>query len=125
MTKITINRAVTRSFFIAALACLLFSIASAQRKERLVDSWQPTHFDVGTTFDDALSQITSATTTTDVLTRKGNVSMIDLDFGAMTVSGVTVDGRAAKFVRHDEKLDVFLTAPARLNQTLRISVNYS
>ncbi|MEO8573082.1 MAG: M1 family metallopeptidase [Pyrinomonadaceae bacterium] len=125
MRKITTRRAVIRSFFTAALACLLFSISFAQRKERLIDSWQPTHFDVAVTFDRALSQITSATTTIDVKVRKGNLTIVDLDFGTLAVSGVAVDGRAVKFAQHDQKLDVFLTAPARVNQRLRVSVNYS
>ena len=125
MTTITRRRPVARSFFIAALACLLFSVSFAQRKERLIDSWQPTHFDVGIIFDRTLSRITSATTVIDVRVRKGNLAMVDLDFGTMPVSGVTINGRAAKFAQHDEKLDVFLATPARSNQTLRISVNYS
>src|SRR5215216_3625213 len=106
MRKITSIRAVARSFFAAVLACILLSSLSAQRKERFIDSWQPTHFDVGITFDRALSQITSATTTIDVRARKANLSVVDFDFGTMAVSGVTIDGRAAKFAQHDEKLDV-------------------
>ncbi|HUR98209.1 MAG TPA: M1 family metallopeptidase [Pyrinomonadaceae bacterium] len=125
MGKIMDHRRVERSFFIAIVACLLFSSAFAQRKERLVDSWQPTHFDVAITFDGTLSQIASATTAIDVRARKGDVGVIDLDFGTMPVAGVTVDGRAVKFAQHDEKLDVFLPTPTRLNQTLRVSVNYS
>ena len=125
MRKITGNRAIARSFFTAVLAVLLVSSLSAQRKERLIDSWQPTHFDVGVTFDNSLSKLTSATTTIGVRARKNGLTMIDLDFGSMPVSSVTIDGNAAKYTQHDEKLDVFLTVPARLNQTLRISVNYS
>jgi len=125
MRKIIGNRAVTRSVFTAVLAFLLFSSLSAQRKERIVDSWQPTHFDVAVTFDNSLSKLASATTTIDVRARKNDLAMVDLDFGSMTVSSVTIDGQAAKYAQHDEKLDVFLNAPARLDQTIRISVNYS
>ncbi|MEO8043142.1 MAG: M1 family metallopeptidase, partial [Acidobacteriota bacterium] len=117
--------AVRRSIFAAILGCLLFSSLIAQRKERVIESWQPTHFDVVINFDRDLSQVTSATTTIDVRARKGHVAMVDLDFGSMQVSAVRVDGRSARFAQHDEKLDVFLEAPARLNQSLRISVNYS
>jgi aminopeptidase N len=125
MRKITRHRPIARSVFIAALACLLFSVSSAQRRERVIDAWQPTHFDVGIAFDPMLSGITSATTAIDVRVRKEKLAMVDLDFGTMPVSSVTVNGRAAKFSQHDEKLDVFLATPPRLNQTLRISVNYS
>ena len=118
-------KTITRSFFISILVCLLLSGVFAQRKERTVDSWQPTHFDVGVTFDNTLSKITSATATIDVRSRKNDLAVVDLDFGSMPISSVTIDGRAAKYAQHDEKLDVFLTTPARLHQTLRISVNYS
>ena len=119
------RKTIRRSFYTAILGCLLFSGSFAQRKERLVDSWQPTHFDVAITFDRSLSQIASAVTTIDVRSRKDNLAMVDLDFGSMPVSGVAIDGRPARFERHDEKLDVFLAVPARRNQKLRISVNYS
>jgi aminopeptidase N len=91
----------------------------------VVDAWQPTHFDVAITFDNALSRITSATTTINVKSRKSDLATVDLDFGSMPVSAVTVDGRSARFVQHDEKLDLTLDSPARLNQNLRVSVTYS
>ena len=125
MRKIIGNRMFARSVFTAVLALMLFASLQAQRKERIVEAWQPTHFDVGVTFDNSLSKITSATTSIDVRARKNDLAMIDLDFGSMAVSSVTIDGQAAKYAQHDEKLDVFLNAPARMDQTIRISVNYS
>ena len=119
------RKTIKRSFFIAILGSLLFSNSFAQRKERLIDSWAPTHFDVGITFDRSLSRIASAITMIDLRSQKDNLSMVDLDFGSMPVSGVEVDGRAVRFEQHDEKLDVFLTVPARRDQKLRMSINYS
>jgi aminopeptidase N len=119
------QKTIRRSLLTAIFLCTLFSGLTAQRKERVVDSWQPTHFDIGITFDDSLTRIASATTTIAVRSRNNDLATIDLDFGSMPVSAVMVDGKAAKFTQHDEKLDVFLTPPARLNQNLRISVNYS
>ena len=118
-------KTITRSFFIAVLVCLLLPGVFAQRKERTIDSWQPTHFDVGVTFDKSLSKITSATTAIDVRARKNDLAIIDLDFGSMPISSVTINGRAVKYEQRDEKLDVILATPARVDQTLRISVNYS
>jgi aminopeptidase N len=125
MKLITRQNMILRPLFSVLLGCLLFSSLIAQRKERVVDSWQPTHFDIAITFDNSLSRIASATTTIDVRSRKDELTTVDLDFGSMPVSGVTVDGRSAKFAQHDEKLDVMLDTPARANQNLRISVNYS
>jgi aminopeptidase N len=114
-----------QALFTAVLALLLFSSLSAQRKERFVDSWQPTHFDVRVAFDNSLSRLTSATTTIDVRVRKNGLSVVDLDFGSMTILRVTIDGREAKYAQHEEKLDVFLNSPAVAGRTIKISVNYS
>lgn len=125
MKTITRQNVIPRSILTVLVGCLLISSLIAQRKERVVDSWQPTHFDISITFDNSLSQIVSATTTIDVRSRKDRLTTVDLDFGSMPVSEVTVDGRSAKFAQHDEKLDVMLDTPSRVNQNLRISVSYS
>jgi len=53
-------------------------------------------------------QVTSAITDVSVLIDQDRVDTIDLDFGLMPVSSVSVDGQRVRFVQHDEKLDVFL-----------------
>jgi aminopeptidase N len=96
-----------------------------QRKERLLDAWQPTHYDIAVVFDSSLSTIAKATTRVDLVTRQNDVRMIDLDFGTMPVSSVSVNNTSAKFVQHDEKLDVQLASPAQKGQRLSITVKYS
>lgn len=113
---------ITRSLL---LGLLLFSHALAQRVERNSDAWSPSHFDIRLRFDAALSRVESAVTTIDIRAKKEGLTMFDLDFGTMPVSAVKVDGRAAKFIAHDEKLDVYLDGPTRRDQTLRVSVTYS
>src|SRR5262245_23305089 len=115
-------RLITRSLL---LACLLFSQALAQRVERVADVWSPTHFNVQIRFDPTLTRLDSAVATIDIRSKKDGLTMFDLDFGSMPVSGVTVDGRTAKFVAHDEKLDVYLHAPTRRDQVVKVSVSYS
>lgn len=110
---------------ICLLVCFLFVSVQAQRTERLIDAWQPNHFDVAVVFDSELSQITSATTDVTVTVLKNDVTMIDLDFGTMPVSAVKVNNQLARFAQHNEKLDVYLTNPAQKNQKLNISVSYS
>lgn len=111
-----------------AVLAVVFSIlpaAAQKRRERLIDSWQPLHFDIKLTFDPDLSRINSAETDVTVVVRQNNIAKIDFDFGTMPVSGVKVNNENARFTQHDEKLDVYLTAPAQANQKLNISVFYS
>ncbi len=109
----------------ALLLLLLFVSAQAKRQERLIETWQPLHFDVKIVFDDNLSRLASATTDVTILIRQNDVTKIDFDFGTMPVSAVRVDNEAAKFAQTGEKLDVYLTKPAKQNQKINISVTYS
>jgi aminopeptidase N len=112
-------------FLLFIFILLSFSLVLAERKERLLDTWQPTHFEINLTFNDALSELTAVTTEVTVLIRKNDVSLIDFDFGKMPVKAVTVDGQTAKFEQHDNKLDVHLASPAKEKQQLKIAVTYS
>ncbi len=103
----------------------LITPARAERHERLIDSWQPLHFEINLVFDNGLSKINSATAEVKVLILKDEVTKIDFDFGTMPVSSVRVNHETVRFAQHDEKLDVYLSQPARKNQELNISVTYS
>ncbi len=107
------------------LFVLLFVSAQAERRERLIETWQPLHFDIKLIFDKSLSRIDSATTDVTILIRRNNVTKIDFDFGTMPVSAVKIDNESAKFAQHDENLDVYLTNPAEQNRKIKISVTYS
>src|SRR5262245_60270161 len=96
-------------FFVAVLS----QAALAERHERLIDGWRPVHFDVSLAFNDSLSELASVKTDVTVTAVKKDVVMIDLDFGKMPVKSVLVDGSVARFAQHDEKLDVYLSGPAR------------
>lgn len=115
----------SRSAQIILLTVFLLTFVWAQRHERLIDSWQPTHFDVNLVFDYGLSQINSATTEVTVLVRQNDLTKIDFDFGKMPVSAVKINNEIARFAQHDEKLDVYLTQPAAKDSQLKISVTYS
>ena len=109
----------------ALINLFLLSPLLAERKEHLIESWQPTHFDVKIAFDDNLSRINFATTEVTILIKQNEVTKIDFDFGTMPVSAVKIDNETAKFAQTGEKLDVYLTKPANKNQELKISVTYS
>lgn len=108
---------------LVALFLFTTSLAYAARVERLIDSWQPKHYVLNITLDDQLSAIVSATARIDVLILKPT-TLVDLDFGELTVDAVTVDSKPASFTHRDGKLKIDLTAPASPGTRLQISVNY-
>lgn len=118
-----------QKFLPIILAGFLFALLSltifGQRRERLIEAWQPLRFDVKLVFDNELSSLSAATADVEVLIRQNEVTKIDFDFGTMPVNGVKINGETAKFAQYDRKLDVFFTQPAQKNQKLNISVSYS
>lgn len=119
------TRNLTRSASVILLLIFFCGAANVERIERLIESWQPTHFDVALTFDNELSQITAARADVSILVLKNDVTSIDFDFGSMPVSAVQVNNETARFVQREGKLDVYLAAPAQNNQKLIVSVFYS
>ncbi|HEV2827755.1 MAG TPA: hypothetical protein VGW76_09120, partial [Pyrinomonadaceae bacterium] len=63
------------------LAFIFVTSAFAARTERLVDGWKPTNYKVSLTFNDALTEITSAKTEITIVALKDSLGKIDLDFG--------------------------------------------
>ncbi len=123
--KIPRITSLTRCILSVSIVVAFFSMpALSQRQERLVDTWKPTHFEVDLTFDKDLTSL-QARTTVDISVLKDGTSLIDLDFGTMPVSAVTIGNTPAQFRQHDRKLDVTLASPVNRSQTLRISVTYA
>lgn len=113
-------RLISVAFILLLSACGV----SAQRRERVVDTWRPLHYDVNLTFDDQLSQLASARTDIKVEVLAPSIDKVDLDFGEMPVDSVLVAGTAAKFERTAERLNVLLPAAAARGNKLDITVNY-
>src|SRR5438552_1836402 len=116
------SRSVVLPLFVIAL---LAHVAYADRHERLIDTWQPTHFDIALTLNDQLSQISTARADISVLVRKKKLAVVDFDFGIMPVSSVKVDGETARFSQRGEKLDVYLPREVAIWRVLEISIVYS
>ncbi len=119
------KKIVARNLLLISLVFLFSFSIHAERKERLLDTWQPTHFEINLTFGDALTELTTVTTEVTILIRKNDVSLIDFDFGKMPVKTVTVDGQTARFEQYENKLDVRLMQPAKEKQQLKIAITYS
>ena len=115
----------TKRFATSLLLLLIVcSIASAVRVERLIDTWQPKHYVVSLTLNDQLSEIVSGSARIDVLVLK-KTSLIDLDFGELRTSRVTVDSKPASFTHKNGKLAITLAEPANPGTKLVVEVAYS
>jgi aminopeptidase N len=111
----------------AATLLLTLAIVSqsfAARAERLVDSWKPTNYNVSLSFNDKLTEITSARAEITILLLKDSLSQIDLDFGDLPVDALTVNNQPAPFERAAGRLNIKLSQPARRGASLVIVVSY-
>jgi len=101
----------------------LWPVSYAVRVERLVDAWQPKHYDLNITLNDQLSEITTATARIEVSVLKPT-SLIDLDFGELTVDSVTLDTKPVTFTHNDGSLRVTLPQRAAAGARLTLTVQY-
>ncbi|MDX6447216.1 MAG: aminopeptidase [Blastocatellia bacterium] len=116
----------SRLFPLAAilfLLCLPLSL-SAQRRERVVDSWRPLHYDVALTFNDRLTELSAARTEITVEVLATTLTKIDLDFGELPVDAVMIEGSPVRFERKPDVLDVFLSGAAKRGDKLILRINY-
>jgi len=108
----------------ALVVCCALS-AFAQRRERVVDTWRPLHYDVKLVFDQQLSLLEQARTEITGLILKDNVEAIDLDFGAMEIDSIVTENRQARFERKpDEVLTVSLGRATRVGDKFNIAITY-
>jgi len=112
----------------ALLVALIFlsSVTSslATRHERQIDSWKPLNYNVRLTLNDQITEITNARTEITITTLTDQVSILDLDFGEMTIDSVSVNNRSAQFEHPAELLKVKLPQTAAKGARLLIVVVY-
>jgi aminopeptidase N len=121
-TKFSIGLLVAALLPVLILSC--FTQAVAVRRERLIDSWRPLNYNVSLTFNDQLSEITSARADITILSLKDGLSQIDLDFGEMAVDSVTINSQAAPYERSRELLSIKLPRATRKDTRLMVVVAY-
>lgn len=119
-------KAVTSCFRFVTLALLFLtpSAASAARRERLIDTWKPTHYNVHITLNNELTEIRKARTEVTIVTLKPGVSVIDLDFGELSIDSVTLNQRATRFKHSSGVLQVSLPRTVSKGTRLIVVVNY-
>jgi aminopeptidase N len=111
-------------------ACSLFAAlafiapALGQRRERLIDTWKPLHYEVAISLNDELTEIAKAQTEITAQILKDNVSMIDLDFGSLPIDSVAIGVKPARYERKPEVLNVFLGRAANAGDKVKIVVTY-
>jgi len=119
------SRAIAYRAACGLFAALVFiTPALGQRRERVIDTWKPLHYDVAISLNDQLTEIERAQTEVTALILKDKVSMIDLDFGSMPIDSVTVGARPARYESKPETLNVFLTQVAHAGDKVTLVVTY-
>ncbi len=114
---------------LSLLAAILFLLSlplglAAQRRERVVDSWRPIHYDVALTLNDQLTELSAARTEITLEVLAANLTKIDLDFGELAIDAVTVSGSPARFERQPDLLDVMLERTAKRGDKLSLTITY-
>jgi aminopeptidase N len=114
-----------KPFRLSLLLLFIFigtAATNAARVERLIETWQPKHYLVNITLNDQLSEI-SATVRIDALILKPT-TLIDLDFGELTIDTVTVDSKPTPFTHRDGKLHINLPQRSQPGAVHAITVQY-
>ncbi len=123
-SKIRISTIAFRAACGLFAALLFITPALAQRRERVIDTWKPLHYDVAITLNDQLTEIAKARTEITALILKDNVTLIDLDFGSMAIDAVTIGVQPVRYERKPELLDVLLVHIAHAGDKVSIVVTY-
>lgn len=113
-----------RSFVVALLLLSVFTLTLGQRRERLVDTWRPMHYDVSLRLNDQLTELTYAETDIAIEVLKAPLSVIDLDFGQMTIDSVLYMNKPIRYEQMDGKLNVYLPQPKNEHDVFTLEVTY-
>jgi aminopeptidase N len=123
MTNNPLRYRTARPSFLLLLIALSVQVVFGLRKERLVDTWRPTHYEVTLTLNEQLSEISSASTRIEVVAVK-KLSLIDFDFGDLTTDRVTLDSKPVTFVHKNGRLEIPLQTPVIAGTRLIVTIDY-
>lgn len=97
--------------------------ALAARRERLIDTWRPKHFNVNITLNKQLTEISAAQVRIDIVAVK-QLASVDLDFGDLVTDKVLVDDNEVTYVHQNGKLNVTLGKSVSPGTNLTVTVLY-
>ena len=100
-----------------------FTTSLAIRREHVVDAWRPVNYIVSITVNDRLNEIVAASAQIKISALK-KVSLIDLDFGDLTIDSVKVNSNSTPFEHKNGQLNVKLVESADAGTNLTVTVNY-
>jgi len=100
-----------------------FTTSLAVRREHVVDAWRPVNYIVSITVNDRLNEIVAASAQIKISALK-KVSLIDLDFGDLTIDSVKVNSNSTPFEHKNGQLNVKLVESADAGTNLTVTVNY-
>lgn len=95
-----------------------------QRRERVVDSWKPLHYNITLSFNSQVTELANARTEITIEVLAQSLTTVDLDFGEMAIDGVTISDSPVQFSRTSERLNIALPQPAKRGAKLKITINY-
>ena len=124
MTPATIRSSLARLLLLSILLLTFASTAISVRRERLIDTWKPLHYDVNIHLNEDLSEVTSAKTEVSLLVLKDNLTQIDFDFGTMPVTTVTLDGAVVPYERPVGRLNVKPLKALSRNSRVVVAISY-
>lgn len=110
--------------FAAALAIVFVTQSFAARVERLIDGWKPTNYNVSLSFNDSLTEITTARAAITILSLRDSLSQIDLDFGELAIDSVTVNNQSASYQRSAGLLNIKLENNLPRGTSMVVVVSY-
>jgi len=117
-------RAFAATRLVAVLSICFIAPTFAARTERLIDSWKPTDYKVALTFNEKLSEISSARAEITILCLKDSLSQIDLDFGELPLDSVAVNNSSTPYTRSAGLISIKLSQRVSLGTSLLVSVSY-
>jgi aminopeptidase N len=124
MTIIERLKKLRRVLFGIAIVVLFTISIPAQRRERVVDTWRPVHYDVALAFTDQMTEISTARTEITLEVLASSLTKIDLDFGDLPIDSVEVSGEPARYERTPDLLNVTLARAVKRGDKLNIVVTY-
>ena len=113
-----------RILLLAIILLTVVGVTICARRERLIDSWKPIHYNVNIHLNDDLTDVTSARAEVSLLILKDNVTEIDFDFGTMHVTAVTLNGEVVPFERALGRLNVKPVKALVRNSRVVVAISY-
>jgi aminopeptidase N len=113
----------SKLLFVTLLVAASLTTTLAIRREHVVDAWRPVNYIVNITVNDRLNEIVAASAQIKISVLK-KVSLIDLDFGDLTIDSVKVNSNPTPFEHRNGQLNVKLVEPADAGTNLTVTVSY-